>query len=199
MDAGRDLASTWDMPLSRLVLVCLGTTSSLIVGCGPEPTAKQPDPVASAVSTTGPSPSSTSTAAPTTTTDATPAPSVSASAGPAPTSSATTTTPDTALVGSLSNAEIQQAINDNLKLFDTCYTLGADKQGKLEATITIKATIGPLGTVKEATVSKSTLKNTKVNTCVADAFKKVKFPQPRGGAVIITYPMTFGGEVVIKK
>jgi len=198
MDAARDLASTWGMPFSRLALVCLGITSSLLVGCGPEPTAKQPDPSASVASTTGPAPSSTTSPTATATTDAPPAPSASASAGPAPTTSATTP-PDTALVGSLSNAEIQKAINDNLALFDACYTLGADKQGKLEGTVTIKATIGPLGTVKEATAAKSTIKNTKVNTCVADAFKKVKFPQPKGGAVIITYPMTFGGEVVVKK
>lgn len=102
-------------------------------------------------------------------------------------------------MGSLSNAEIQKAINDNLTLFDACYTLGADKQGKLEGTVTLKATVGPLGTVKEATVTKSTMKNRKVDTCVADAFKKVKFPQPKGGAVIITYPMTFSGEMVVKK
>ncbi|HRI68791.1 MAG TPA: AgmX/PglI C-terminal domain-containing protein, partial [Polyangium sp.] len=122
-----------------------------------------------------------------------------ASAVPTSSASASTPTGDTHLVGNLSNAEIQQAVNDNIKLFDACYTLGADKQGKFEATITIKVTVGPLGTVKDASLVKSTSKNTKVNTCVVDAFKKVKFPQPRGGAAIITYPMTFGGEVVVKK
>jgi TonB family protein len=101
-------------------------------------------------------------------------------------------------VGSLSNAEIQKAINDNIKAFDACYTLGADKQGKLEGTVTVKATVGPLGNVKAAELVKSTIKNTKVNDCVVDAFKKVTFPHPKGGVAIITYPMTFGGEVVVK-
>lgn len=86
-----------------------------------------------------------------------------------------------------------------MALFDACYTLGADKKGKLEGTVTIKAVVGPLGTIKDITVVKSTIKNAKVNTCVEDAFKMVKFPQPRGGAVIINYPMTFGGEMVYKK
>lgn len=204
MDAAPELASTWAMRASRFVAVCLGLTFLGCLGCGPEPTVKQPDPSASAGNTTQPAPSATTTAPSTTSTAATsgsssPTPSATGVASAAPTNSATTTNPDTALVGSLSNAEIQKAINDNIKLFDACYTLGADKQGKLEGTVTVKATVGPLGNVKEATVQKSTMKNSKVDTCVADAFKKVKFPQPKGGVAIITYPMTFGGEVVIKK
>lgn len=194
------------MRVSGFVLVCLSMTSLLCMGCGPEPTAKQPDTSASASSTgAGTAPSSTATAPATTNTGTTagssaPPPSGAPSASAAPANSASTPGNEvTTLVGSLSNAEIQKAINDNIQLFDACYTLGADKQGKLEGTVTVKATVGPLGTVKDATLVKSTMKNKKVDTCVIDAFKKVKFPQPKGGAVIITYPMTFGGEVVVKK
>jgi TonB family protein len=180
------------------VLVCLCATSTLSIGCGPEPTAKQPDTSTNATSSGGTTPTPSAT---------TPTTASSSSSAPTPTGATSTsvapatssTSSDTPLVGSLSNAEIQKAINDNIQAFDACYTLGADKQGKLEGTVTIKATVGPLGTVKEATVVKSTMKNTKVDKCVADAFKKVKFPQPKGGAVIITYPMTFGGEVVVKQ
>lgn len=188
------------MRSSGFVWVCLGLVSASAVGCGPEPAVKQPQPSTSATTTTAPTASVTSTPSgdgssgtPTATATAT----ASTTAPPNPT--ATTNTETTTLVGSLSNAEIQKAINDNIKAFDACYSLGADKQGKLEGTVTIKATVGPLGTVKEATVQKSTMKNPKVDACVADAFKKTKFPQPKGGVAIITYPMTFGGEVVIKK
>ena len=110
-------------------------------------------------------------------------------------------TPETLpLSGTLSNEQIQAAVNENAKAFDACYTLGADKDGKLSGTVTIQATVGPNGTVNEASVKKSTVKNTKVDDCVRDAFKTIKFPQPAGGGtVMISYPMTFGGEVVIKK
>ncbi len=130
-----------------------------------------------------------------------PSASVAASASVAsPTSSALTSSNDTQpLVGTLTSAEIQKAVNDNLQAFDACYTLGADKKGKLEGTITVKATVGPLGKVIDVAVVKSTVKNSKVNDCVGAAFKKVVFPQPKGGVAIVTYPMTFGGEVVIKK
>lgn len=102
-------------------------------------------------------------------------------------------------MGILTSAEIEKAVNDNLQAFDACYTLGADKQGKLEGTITIKATVGPLGKVMDVAVGKSTVKNSKVNDCVGAAFKKVVFPEPKGGVAIVTYPMTFGGEMVGKK
>ncbi|MBK9261988.1 MAG: TonB family protein [Polyangiaceae bacterium] len=191
MDAAAKLASTRPMHLSGFAMVCLSVTS-LCIGCGPEPVAKQPSPDASAngtgaIASTAPASSNESAAPP-------------SMASASPSASAGTTVSDTQpLVGSLSSAEIQKAINDNIQAFDACYTLGADKQGKLEGTVTIKATVGPLGTVKDASVLKSTMKNSKVDACVATAFKKVTFPHPKGGVAIITYPMTFGGEVVVKK
>lgn len=208
MDAAANLASTSDMRLSDYVLVCLCATSVLQLGCGPEPTVKQPDTSASVASTAGPGPSATASTASTsssaslspsaTSSSTAPVASAASSASTAPTSDPTLE-PGTTLVGTLSNAEIQKTVNDNIQAFDACYTLGADKQGKLEGTVTVRLTVGPLGTVKDSTLMKSTIKNSKVNTCVVDAFKKLKFPQPRGGAAIITYPMTFGGEVVLKK
>jgi TonB family protein len=109
--------------------------------------------------------------------------------------------PDTLpLSGTLSNEQIQATVNENAKAFDACYTIGADKEGKMSGTVTLQATVGPLGVVNEASVKKSTMKNTKVDDCVRDAFKTLKFPKPAGGGtVMITYPMTFGGEVMIKK
>jgi len=198
LDAAPKLASTDPMRLSGPALVCLSVTS-LCLGCGPEQTAKQPLPEPSTSNTVGMTPSTaTTTPGSSAGSSAPPLSSAAPSAGSA-SSSGTSGSDTQPLVGSLSDAEIQKAINDNIQAFDACYTLGANKQGKLEGTITIKATIGPLGIVKEATVAKSTVKNPKVDACVAKAFKKVTFPHPRGGVAIITYPMTFGGEVVFKK
>jgi len=161
-----------------LPIVCLAT----LLGCGPQQPADQP--------TSGSSGSSGSS-------DAAGTPTSSA----APTSSSTSKPPETVPIsGTLSNAQIQAAVNANLKAFDACYTLGADKEGKLDGTVTIRATVGPHGDVNVSEVMKSTVKNEKVGPCVAEAFKKVKFPKPDGGSTaVITYPMTFGGEVVYKK
>lgn len=185
------------MRLSGFVLVCLCVTSALSLGCGPEPTAKQPDTSTNATSAGGAPPPSSAT---TTSGSSGPSTSGGSSASSSSSSSGSTSGPDTQpLVGTLTSEEIQKGVNDNIAAFDACYTLGADKQGKLEGTITVKATVGPLGNVIEVAVVKSTIKNTKVNDCVGAAFKKVVFAQPKGGVAIVTYPMTFGGEVVVKK
>jgi TonB family protein len=60
--------------------------------------------------------------------------------------------------------------------------------------VTVKATIGQKGDVNAAEVIKSTSKSKPVDACVANAFKKMKFPPPRGGVTsVITFPMEFNG------
>jgi TonB family protein len=102
----------------------------------------------------------------------------------------------TPLSGQLTQAEIGEIVANNAKYFDECYGIGAGKNQELTGTVTVKATIGPSGSVNEAKVTKSTVKNPKVDTCVAEAFKKIKFPPPRdGGTSVITYAMKFEGVV----
>ncbi len=100
----------------------------------------------------------------------------------------------TALSGKLTQKDIQTIVFKNQDLFNDCYTIGAGKGQQFVATVTVKATIGPKGTVNEALIAKSTAKNPKVDKCVADAFKKIQFPAPKDGATsVITFPMEFNG------
>lgn len=100
----------------------------------------------------------------------------------------------TALSGKLTQKDIQAIVFKNQDLFNDCYTIGAGKGQQFVATVTVKATIGPKGTVNEALIAKSTAKNPKVDKCVADAFKKIQFPAPKDGATsVITFPMEFNG------
>lgn len=99
------------------------------------------------------------------------------------------------LSGKLSQDDIRRILEKNAELFGDCYTLGAGSASKeLRGTVTVKATLGPSGVVKVVEVIKSTMKNKKVDTCVADAFKKIKFPQPADAATsVITFPIKFDG------
>ena len=68
------------------------------------------------------------------------------------------------------------------------------------AKVTVKATVGPKGNVVEAQVVKSTAKNKKVDACVIEAFKKIKFPPPKDSAAsMVTFPIEFNGAAEIKK
>ncbi|MCC6555621.1 MAG: TonB family protein [Polyangiaceae bacterium] len=102
--------------------------------------------------------------------------------------------------GQLTQQEIRDIVMKNAELFDPCYTLGAGKSQQFVATVTVKATIGPNGTVNETEIKSSTAKNKKVDACVADAFKKIKFPPPKGAATsVITFPMEFNGAEEIRQ
>jgi outer membrane biosynthesis protein TonB len=104
-----------------------------------------------------------------------------------------------ALTGSLSKAEIRAIVTKHAELFDECYSIGAGKSTQFVATVTIKATIGPSGVVNETKVLGSNAKNVKVDQCVADAFKKIKFPMPKDGVTsVITFPMEFQGAEQVK-
>jgi hypothetical protein len=102
--------------------------------------------------------------------------------------------------GRLTQAEIRDIVLKKAELFDTCYSIGAGKSQQFVATVTIKATVGPTGVVNVAQIIKSTAKNKKVDTCVADAFKLIKFPAPRGAATsVITFPLEFSGAEEVQK
>ncbi|UQA58945.1 AgmX/PglI C-terminal domain-containing protein [Polyangium aurulentum] len=169
-----------------LPLVCLFVT----LGCGPSAPADD----ASTAAKPDPTPAPAATPAPIVV--APPQPTAAPGAGG---ESGATLNADGSLAGKLSKEQIDTAVNKSVKLFDACYTLGADKDGKLSGTVTVKATVAPTGDVKEAGVTKSTVKNKKVDACVVDAFKKVKFPPPEGGSpAVITFPMKFDTEIVHK-
>jgi TonB family protein len=99
------------------------------------------------------------------------------------------------LAGKLTQDDIRRILDKNGDVFGDCYAIGAG--GKLKdfkGVVTVKATIGPSGVVNQSDVTKSTTKNLKVDACVREAFKKIKFPRPHdGGTSVITFPITFNG------
>jgi len=97
--------------------------------------------------------------------------------------------------GKLTQADIGRILEKNGDVFGDCYTLGAGGKTKdFRGVVTVKATIGPSGTVNQVDVTKSTANNAKVDACVREAFKKIKFPKPRDGATsVITFPISFNG------
>lgn len=107
---------------------------------------------------------------------------------------AVVTPTSTPLSGRLTQKDIGEILSKNAGLFNDCYTIGANGGQSFTGTVTVQATLGPSGAVNDAKVTKSTAKNQKVDACVVNAFKKIKFPQPTGGGTsVITFPMEFSG------
>jgi len=104
--------------------------------------------------------------------------------------------PDGALGGELSQADIQKLVEQNVKLFDPCYSIASGGKKTFAATVELKATIGPAGTVNAIEATKSSDKSKKLDECVMGAFKQIKFPKPHNGATsVIKYPMKLEGSV----
>jgi TonB family protein len=99
------------------------------------------------------------------------------------------------LAGKLTQDDIRAILEKNGDVFGDCYTLGAGgKLKNFKGVVTVKATIGPKGAINQADVIKSTANNAKVDACVRESFKKIKFPPPHDGATtVITFPIIFNG------
>jgi len=99
------------------------------------------------------------------------------------------------LGGKLTQDDIRRILEQHGDVFGDCYTLGAGgKLKNFKGVVTVKATIGPKGAINQVDVTKSTANNTKVDACVRDSFKKIKFPPPHDGATtVITFPISFNG------
>jgi TonB family protein len=101
---------------------------------------------------------------------------------------------DAPMLTKITQEDILAAVNQSGETFNKCYALGAGASKSYAARITVKATVGPTGTVNTVEVVSSTAKNAKVDACVVDAFKKISFNRaPGSGATVFTFPLNFEG------
>ncbi|QED30241.1 AgmX/PglI C-terminal domain-containing protein [Microvenator marinus] len=96
--------------------------------------------------------------------------------------------------GTLSQGEVYNAIQKHIGKIQACYERELNKNpslgGKLQYEWTIK-TNGRVGVVKEIG---STMGNATVSKCVTGVIRKIQFPKPKGGEVIVTYPLVFSAS-----
>ncbi|WP_437731679.1 TonB family protein [Sorangium sp. So ce1335] len=199
---------------------CLVLVLALAAGCAPTPSAQAPAQPAPSEPAGTAAPAAADTAAPAAAappaTGATPAageapppgsqvpaPAPPAAARPGAAAGGGTVTPGTAVAtgtlgGSISDAQVRDAVEKHGELFDECYKIGIKSSPKFVGKVTVKATIGPSGKVNKADVLKSTTKNQQVDRCVADAFEQMQFPRPQGGVTtVITFPIEFSGVELV--
>ena len=94
--------------------------------------------------------------------------------------------------GSLDKEIIARVVRQHRNEIRYCYEKELQKNPKLAGQVTVKFTIAGTGRVIAAIVSSSTVKNSTVETCVADKIRRWVFPEPKGGGiVIVNYPFNF--------
>ncbi len=191
------------MLTSRLLPSLALALTAALVGCGAPPPAAapgQPDapPAAGPASTTPSAPDSGGSAA------ATPAPSggdkaapPAAAAAPSAAAQPAAARTDAPLATGITQQDVLDQVQKHADWFDKCVSIGQKGAKGFRAKITLKATIGPSGTVNAADVASSTSKNAAFDACVLDAFKKLTFPRPPGsGATMLSCPLNFDAAQV---
>ena len=94
--------------------------------------------------------------------------------------------------GSLSREEIQRVVKRHMNQIKYCYQKQLTKNPNLGGKITVKFVISKDGSVSKASTKKSTMGNSTVESCINRRFHRFKFPEPKGGGiVIVSYPFIF--------
>ncbi len=96
------------------------------------------------------------------------------------------------IMGALDRAIIDAYIRRNLAKIRWCYEKELNKNPKLFGKIVVKFIISKTGKVSSSKVSRTTMGNQTVESCVARQIKKIRFPNPKGGGiVVVNYPFVF--------
>jgi len=96
------------------------------------------------------------------------------------------------IMGALDRAVIDAYIRRNLAKIRWCYEKELNKDPKIFGKIVINFVIAKTGRVSTSKVKRTTMGNRNVESCVATQIKKIRFPKPKGGGiVIVNYPFVF--------
>ncbi|WP_338865129.1 adventurous gliding motility protein GltG [Myxococcus stipitatus] len=99
---------------------------------------------------------------------------------------------DVEVMGSLDKELIRKVIQANRGQIRYCYESLLNRFPKLGGKVAVKFVITATGSVASSSVAQSTAGNAELETCVAGRVRTWKFPEPKGGGVVVvTYPFIF--------
>jgi hypothetical protein len=92
-------------------------------------------------------------------------------------------------VGILAHTEIERVVRSHQDRFRKCFLEGYKRNPGLRGTVHVNFVIPESGTVTQVSSGGSTLPDQKVATCVLQSFVGMRFPPPKGGSIMATYPV----------
>ncbi len=99
---------------------------------------------------------------------------------------------DAVMMGALDRAVIDAYIKRNIAKIRYCYEKELNKDPKLYGKVVINFIISKTGQVSSSKVQRASIQSEPVETCVAEQIRKIRFPAPKGGGiVVVTYPFVF--------
>ena len=96
------------------------------------------------------------------------------------------------IVGALDASLIDAVVKRHQSQVRYCYQRALTRDPNLSGKVAVRFVIARDGTVSSAGVKSSSLGNSEVESCIADRFLVMQFPEPKGGGtVIVNYPFLF--------
>ena len=93
--------------------------------------------------------------------------------------------------GSLDRDLIQKVINENINQIQRCYERALVNKPGLSGKVQVEWVIALSGSVSSARQAFSNLESAEVVNCILSSIRSWRFPQPKGGDVIVNYPFMF--------
>jgi hypothetical protein len=94
--------------------------------------------------------------------------------------------------GALSKLVIHSRIRRHMPQLRSCYERRLDRVPELEGRVTVRFSIAPSGYVDTVNLESSELNDLTVEECLVEEIRRIHFPEPEGGGVVIvTYPFNF--------
>ncbi len=94
-------------------------------------------------------------------------------------------------VGNMDAALIDQVVKQHLNQYRYCYQRELQRNHQLSGKVTLKWIIASDGSVSSANVKRETIGNSAVTRCMLNVARRMRFPAPKGGIVIVSYPFLF--------
>jgi len=96
------------------------------------------------------------------------------------------------IIGALDRSTIDSNIEKYSKDYKKCYETALAKNSDLEGRTIVNFVIRGEGKVASAKINRTSLNDEALNLCILDITKKIVFPVPKGGGiVIVNYPFVF--------
>ncbi|MBN2802064.1 MAG: TonB family protein, partial [Deltaproteobacteria bacterium] len=99
------------------------------------------------------------------------------------------------VTGDISKEVVRRIVHRHINEVKFCYESAASQKELPDGRIAVKFIISQSGSVQMAAIESSTMGNTELESCVAQAVRRWTFPSIKSGKVaIVTYPFQFTGE-----
>jgi hypothetical protein len=98
--------------------------------------------------------------------------------------------------GTIPEGLIEKILAKHLAKFQYCYEKALLTDASLAGTVTMQWTINLGGSSSDVKVVRSKMSNAGLHNCVTAELRKIRFPSPSGGAVVIKYPFSFSSTSI---